>query len=101
MDRTPWSGESMTADSGWRVDRRLVEHIDDDRRKKAGKHDDQADDRQVNRATVLHLHLARHLQRSIQREHLESHTAPVKKQWDGPDQLPFSRPVAPFAQDRD
>lgn len=33
----------MTADSGWRVAWRLSENIDDDRREKADKHDDEAD----------------------------------------------------------
>src|SRR5262245_2677025 len=101
MDTVPASGGLATADRGCRVDWRICENIDDDRREEAGKHDDEADDRQVDRATVLRLHLARYLQRSIQREHLERHAASIKKQWNGPEQLPFSGPVAPFAQDRD
>src|SRR5215510_12905074 len=101
MDRVPASGGLTTGDRGSRVDSRLCENIDDDRREKTDKHDHEADDRQVDRATVILLHLARYLQRSIQRAHLESHAASIKKQWNGPDRLPYPRPVAPFAQDRD
>jgi len=74
----------MTAGSGWRVAWRLFENVDDDRREEAGKHDNEADDRQVDRATVLRLKLARYLQCSIQRAHLERHAASIEKQRNGP-----------------
>ena len=67
----------MTADSGWRVAWRFSENIDDDRREKTDKHYDQADDRQIDRAPVIPLNLARYLQCSIQRDDLESHTASI------------------------
>jgi|SRR6185436_20168635 hypothetical protein len=66
-----------TVDSGWRVYWRLCENIDDDRREKADKHYDEADDRQVDRATVILSNLTWYLECSIERDHLESHTASI------------------------